>query len=90
MFCTCRGIDYTKREQGCSYCGTEEKNERKGEEMKEEGREERNEGGGEERRMEKREKRRVTDAEEKAKAKAFMDVAGTLSDLFQRMVKPQN
>ena len=100
-FCKCRGIGCTKREtkdvdkqsnpykiQGCSYYGTEERNERKGEEMKEEGREERNEGGREERRIEKREKRRVADDEEKARAKAFMDVARNLYGIFQRVVKP--
>ena len=43
---------------------------------------------GEERSMEKREKERVTDTEEKARAKHILEIAGTMSDLFQRMVKP--
>ena len=95
-FCKCRGIGCTKHEtkdvnkqsnpykiQGCSYYGTEERNEGKGEE-----REERNEGGREERRMEKREERRVAEAVEKTKAKDFMDGARNLYELIQRVVKP--
>ena len=59
--------------------------------MKEEGREERNEGGEEERRMEERgrEKRNEGGEEERRmEAKAFMKIAGDLSYLFQRMIKP--
>ena len=82
-------MGYTKREHECSNCGTREIIKRQGEDMKEEGREERNEKGEEEKRMEEREERNEEEKEERRlEAKAFMKIAGDLSYLFRRMIKP--
>ena len=71
------------KRQGCSYYGTEERNEGNGEERKEEGREERKEGGREERRVEKREERRVADAVEKLRQKILWMVPETCMNFFK-------